>query len=79
LLDDACVIATGLPFPVWLQENVFAIIACIQLKMPLIIVGPPGSSKTLSFQIVQHAVLNDATVREGMVRPAEFVWRTSCC
>ncbi len=41
----------------------FAIIVCIQLRMPLVIVGPPGCSKTLSFQIVQKYVLNDATVR----------------
>ncbi len=46
------------------QENVFAIIVCIELKMPLVIVGPPGCSKTLSFQIVQKYVLNDSTVRQ---------------
>ena len=47
-----------------LKENVFAIIVCIQLRMPLIIIGPPGCSKTLSFQIVQQSILNDANVRE---------------
>ena len=35
-----------------LMENVFAIIACIMTHTPLIIVGEPGSSKTLSFNIV---------------------------
>ena len=34
-----------------LMENVFAIIACAVTHTPLIIVGPPGSSKTLSFSI----------------------------
>ena len=34
-----------------LMENVFAIIACAVTHTPLIIVGPPGSSKTLSFNI----------------------------
>ncbi len=52
---------------IYSQENVFAIIVCIQLRTPLIIVGPPGSSKTLSFQIVQQNVLNDQTVRESTV------------
>ena len=35
-----------------LEENVFAIIACTVTHTPLIIVGPPGSSKTLAFNIV---------------------------
>ena len=43
-----------------------ATIACIQLRMPLIIIGPPGSSKTLSFQIVQQNVLIDANVRDSI-------------
>ena len=35
-----------------LMENVFATIACTMTRTPLIIVGAPGSSKTLSFNIV---------------------------
>ena len=34
-----------------LKENVFAIIACTVTHTPLIIVGEPGSSKTLSFNV----------------------------
>ena len=34
-----------------LMENIFAIIVCTVTHTPLIIVGPPGSSKTLSFNI----------------------------
>ncbi len=33
-----------------LKENIFAIIVCILTRTPLIIVGDPGSSKTLSFK-----------------------------
>ena len=35
-----------------LKENIYAIIVCCMTKIPVIIVGPPGSSKTLSFKIV---------------------------
>ncbi len=35
-----------------LKENVFATIVCTMTHTPLIIVGDPGSSKTLSFNIV---------------------------
>ena len=35
-----------------LKENIYATVVCILNMMPLIIVGPPGSSKTLSFKIV---------------------------
>lgn len=49
----------------------FAIIVCIQLRMPLIVVGPPGSSKTLSFQIVQQSVLLDKDVRDRTGMPGD--------
>ena len=35
-----------------LKENIYAIVICTMTKIPLIIIGPPGSSKTLSFKIV---------------------------
>ena len=35
-----------------LKENIFATIVCTVTRIPLIIVGAPGSSKTLSFNIV---------------------------
>ena len=35
-----------------LKENVFAITVCIMTGTPLILVGAPGSSKTLSFHLV---------------------------
>lgn len=34
-----------------LKENLFAIIVCTMTRTPLIIIGPPGSSKTLSFRL----------------------------
>ena len=35
-----------------LKENLFATIVCTMTHTPLIIVGPPGTSKTLSFNLV---------------------------
>ena len=35
-----------------LKENVYATVVCTMCQIPLIIVGQPGSSKTLSFKIV---------------------------
>lgn len=37
-----------------LKENIYAIIICTMAHVPIFIVGPPGSSKTLSFKIVVH-------------------------
>ena len=39
-----------------LKENIFATIVCTMTRIPLIIVGPPGSSKTLSFKIVSSSI-----------------------
>lgn len=35
-----------------LQENVFMVVVCVLAQVPLMIVGPPGSSKTLAVTIV---------------------------
>ena len=37
-----------------LQENIFCMVAALETKIPVSIIGLPGSSKTLSFQIVQR-------------------------
>jgi len=39
-----------------LKENLFTIYICITNKIPLIIVGKPGTSKSLSFQIVYNTM-----------------------
>ena len=40
-----------------LLENVFAIVACTQTDVPLGIIGSPGSSKTLAYNIVRDNLL----------------------
>ena len=39
-----------------LKENIFLIFFCIINRIPLIICGKPGKSKTLSFEIVQESM-----------------------
>ena len=50
-LMDKIVIPPRIARTVALRENIYAIVVCTMNKIPLIIVGPPGSSKTLSFKI----------------------------
>ena len=47
-----------------LKENIYAIIICSMTRTPLIIVGPPGSSKTLSYKIVIENLQGQASPRE---------------
>lgn len=35
-----------------LRENIFVTLTCILLKIPLFVVGKPGSGKTLSLQLI---------------------------
>ena len=35
-----------------LKENVFALIVCISNKIPVLLCGTPGCSKTLSIQLI---------------------------
>ncbi|XP_065188617.1 uncharacterized protein LOC135819352 [Sycon ciliatum] len=46
-----------------LKENIFCTVACIQTRIPLGIVGQPGSSKTLSFHIVKNNLRGERSIR----------------
>jgi E3 ubiquitin-protein ligase RNF213 len=39
-----------------LKENVFMMVVCVQLRIPLFVIGKPGSSKSLAKTIVQEAM-----------------------
>ena len=43
-----------------LKENVFMMVVCIELRIPLFLVGKPGSSKSLAKTIVADAMQGDA-------------------
>ena len=53
---DTVIAATNIPVGIamtrGLKENIFATLICSMSQTPLIIVGPPGASKTLAVQIV---------------------------
>ncbi|XP_033121693.1 E3 ubiquitin-protein ligase rnf213-alpha-like [Anneissia japonica] len=43
-----------------LKENIFMMIICIELRIPLFLVGKPGSSKSLARTIVNNAMQGDS-------------------
>ena len=47
-----------------LKENVFMMVVCIELRIPLFLVGKPGSSKSLAKTIVADAMQREAAHKE---------------
>uniref|UniRef100_A0A8D2LPD7 Ring finger protein 213 n=1 Tax=Varanus komodoensis TaxID=61221 RepID=A0A8D2LPD7_VARKO len=47
-----------------LKENVFMMVICIELKIPLFLIGKPGSSKSLAKTIVADAMQGQAAYSE---------------
>lgn len=47
-----------------LKENVFMMVVCMNLRIPLFLVGKPGSSKSLSKTIAAHAMQGKASVND---------------
>ena len=47
-----------------LRENVFMMAICIELRIPLFLVGKPGSSKSLAKSIVQTSMQGTASNEE---------------
>lgn len=44
-----------------LRENVFMMVICIELRIPLFLVGKPGSSKSLAKSIVTDSMLGNTS------------------
>ena len=55
-----------------LKENVFMMIVCIELRIPLFLVGKPGSSKSLAKAIVAEA-MQGANARNDFFKQLKFV------
>lgn len=51
-----------------LKENVFMMVVCIELRIPLFLVGKPGSSKSLAKTVVEDAM-------QGMSARTDFFRR----
>ena len=49
-----------------LRENVFMMTVCIELRIPLFLVGKPGSSKSLAKSIVADSMLGRSSEKELM-------------
>ena len=47
-----------------LRENVFMMVICIELRIPLFLVGKPGSSKSLAKSIVADSMLGRTSESE---------------
>ena len=62
-------IQSGIALNQALKENIFCMVAALETNIPVSIIGLPGSSKTLSFQIVQRNLRGEAD------SPTEFCKR----
>ncbi len=47
-----------------LRENVFMMVICVELRIPLFLVGKPGSSKSLAKAIISENLKGKASTRE---------------
>jgi len=61
-----------------LKENVFMMIVCIETRIPLFVIGKPGSSKSLSKAMVLDAMKGRTSKRE-LFRAMKDVWMLFDC
>ena len=47
-----------------LRENVFMMAICVELRIPLFVVGKPGSSKSLAKSIIQDSMHGNTSITE---------------
>ena len=61
-----------------LRENVFMMAICIELRIPLFLVGKPGSSKSLAKSIIQDSMQGPGS-RSPVLREFKQVRNISIC
>ena len=59
-----------------LRENVFMMAICIDLRIPLFLVGKPGSSKSLAKSIVSNS-MNGKSSKTELLKSLKEVYCTS--
>ena len=47
-----------------LRENVFMMVVCISLRIPLFLIGKPGSSKSLAKSIIKNSMKGPNSEKE---------------
>ena len=57
-----------------LKENVFLMFVCIELRIPLFLVGKPGSSKSLAKSIIENSMKGRNSKNEKMKQ-----FKQVCC
>ena len=65
-VHDNVDLPTGIAPTDALKENIYATVVCTMVCIPIIIIGPPGSSKTLSFKIVMSNFQGQDSKNEQM-------------
>ena len=66
LLEEGMITGPNIANNAALRENVFMMTICIELRIPLFLVGKPGSSKSLAKSIVANSMHGKASSRELM-------------
>ena len=61
-----------------LRENIFMMVVCIELRIPLFVVGKPGSSKSLAKTIVHNSMTGQASDSELMRDLKQVPYILSC-
>ncbi len=49
-----------------LRENVFMMVVCIELRIPLFLVGKPGSSKSLAKSIISNSMHGEESAEDNL-------------
>ena len=51
-----------------LKENIFAMFVCIFNKIPLFLTGPPGCSKTSSFNLIYKSIFKGSGNKDPFLK-----------
>lgn len=73
------IVEEGIAMNAALQENLYVVILCILHRIPVFVVGKPGSSKTLTMQVISHNLQGDQSPSQYWRKfPRVYVFSYQC-
>ena len=78
-IERALLVKNHIAMNMPLKENIFIIVVAVMNQIPVILTGPPGSSKTLSIKLLYENMVGQDSKEDLFKRKPRLVYKSYQC